>query len=67
MRAGDRNTGCLQPSRSNDANVAAVETKLMRRLSTNVKILPKPTARRGKIEIEYYDLDDLNRIYQCNH
>ena len=45
-----------------DANVKVAETKLMRALSTNVKIVPGKRAG-GKIEIEYYSNDDLNRIY----
>ncbi|MFN0140146.1 MAG: ParB/RepB/Spo0J family partition protein [Pyrinomonadaceae bacterium] len=50
-------------SRSTDPNVKVAETKLMRTLSTNVKILPAKKGQGGKIEIEYYGVDDLNRIY----
>lgn len=50
-------------SRSVDPNVKVAETKLMRTLSTNVKILPAKKGKGGKIEIEYYSVDDLNRIY----
>lgn len=46
-----------------DANVRAAETKLMRRLATNVKITPKPNTKGGKVEIEYYSDADLTRIY----
>lgn len=45
-----------------DANVRAAETKLMRKLGTNVKIVPK--GKGGKIEVEFYSLDDLDRIFQ---
>ena len=45
-----------------DPNVKAAETKLIRRFGTNVKILPKGKA--GKIEIEYYNSGDLDRIFQ---
>lgn len=45
-----------------DPNVKAAETKLMRRFGTNVKINSKGKA--GKIEIEYYNSDDLDRIFQ---
>lgn len=51
-------------SRSNDANVKTAETKLMRTLNTNVKILPGKKGSGGKIEIEYYGTDDLDRIFQ---
>ena len=47
-----------------DANVKAAETKLMRSLKTNVKIVPGKKGTGGKIEIEYYGMDDLDRIYQ---
>ncbi|MFN0140091.1 MAG: ParB/RepB/Spo0J family partition protein [Pyrinomonadaceae bacterium] len=50
-------------TRSVDPNVKVAETKLMRTLSTNVKILPAKKGQGGKIEIEYYGVDDLNRIY----
>jgi hypothetical protein len=36
----------------------------MRRLNTNVKILPGRKGAGGKIEIEYYGTDDLDRIYE---
>ena len=51
-------------SRSVDANVKAAETKLMRALNTNVKIVPGKKGTGGKIEIEYYGTDDLDRIFQ---
>jgi len=47
-----------------DANVKAAETRLMRALSTNVKIKPDKKGTGGKIEIEYYSVDDLDRIYR---
>lgn len=48
-----------------DPNVKAAETKLMRSLSTNVKIHPGKTGSGGTIEIEYYSIDDLNRIFDA--
>ncbi|MFN2500605.1 MAG: ParB/RepB/Spo0J family partition protein [Pyrinomonadaceae bacterium] len=47
-----------------DANVRAAETKLMRALNTNVKIQPSSNGVGGKIEIEYYSTDDLDRLFQ---
>ena len=35
----------------------------MRRLNTNVKILPAKKSMGGKIEIEYYGAEDLDRVY----
>ena len=51
-------------TRSVDPNVKLAETKLMRHFTTNVKILPGKKGTGGKIEIEYYGTDDLDRIYQ---
>jgi ParB family chromosome partitioning protein len=48
-----------------DPNIVLAETKLMRKLGTNVRILPKGKGQSGKIEIEYYNVEDLNRIYQA--
>ncbi len=50
--------------RSIDPNVKAAETRLMRTLNTNVRIVLNKTGTSGKIEIEYYNLDDLDRIFQ---
>ncbi len=47
-----------------DANVRQAETKMMRALGTNVKIKPKGKGNAGKIEIEYYNTDDLDRLYR---
>lgn len=46
-----------------DANVKAAETKLRRRLGTQVNVLPDGKGTGGKIEIEYYSDSDLDRIY----
>ncbi len=51
--------------RKQDPNIKAAETKLMRALNTNVKIIPGKNGNVGKIEIEYYSTDDLDRIYQA--
>ncbi len=53
-----------QVTRVIDANIKAAETRLMRSLSTNVKIKPDKKGIGGKIEIEYYSVDDLDRIYR---
>lgn len=50
--------------RTRDANLISAETKLRRKLGTNVTILPAKTGVGGKLEIEYYTSDDLDRIYQ---
>lgn len=47
-----------------DANVRLAETKLMRALGTNVRISPNGDGKAGRIEIEYYNPDDLDRLFQ---
>lgn len=47
-----------------DPNFAAAETKLRRRLGTAVTIVPNAKGPGGKVEIEYYSQEDLDRIYQ---
>jgi ParB family chromosome partitioning protein len=46
-----------------DANVRLAETKLRRRFSTQVRILPNQQGEGGKIEFYYYNNNDLNRIF----
>jgi len=48
-----------------DPNFEAAETKLRRRLGTNVSIIPNAKGLGGKLEIEYYNQQDLDRIYQA--
>lgn len=47
-----------------NANFKAAETKLRRRLGTQVKIMPDGKGTGGKIEVEYYSESDLDRIFQ---
>ncbi|HYJ92322.1 MAG TPA: ParB/RepB/Spo0J family partition protein [Pyrinomonadaceae bacterium] len=47
-----------------DANVRAAETRLMRHFTTSVKIMPNTKKPGGKIEIEYYGNDDLERLFE---
>lgn len=47
-----------------DANVNAAETKLRRLFNTQVHISPNPSGNGGKVEIEYYNMNDLNRLYE---
>ncbi len=46
-----------------DANLKFAEDKLRRRLSTKVQITIDQLSSKGKIEIEFYNQNDLNRIY----
>jgi ParB family chromosome partitioning protein len=46
-----------------DPNVRSAEAKLMRVLSTKVSIVPSGRRAGGQIEIEYYNTDDLDRLF----
>lgn len=50
-----------KPKPGKDANIAALEDELRRLLGTRVTFRTSGN-KRGKIEIEYYSLDDLDRI-----
>jgi ParB family chromosome partitioning protein len=61
------NASAAGPRRSiitKDANIRSAEVKLQRALGTNVKINPSGKGHAGKIEIEYYNLEDLDRLFQ---
>lgn len=51
-------------SSEKDPNVRAAEDKLRQALGTNVKISPSGKDGAGKIEIDYYNVDELDRLYQ---
>ena len=46
-----------------DANLRAAEDKLRRRLGVQVRVLPNVKGEGGKIELHYYNDNDLNRLY----
>jgi ParB family chromosome partitioning protein len=43
-----------------DPQVASLEEKLIKHLGTKVRVMNK--GKRGKIEIEYYSLEELDRL-----
>jgi ParB family chromosome partitioning protein len=51
-----------EPPKPQDPNVKAAARQLEETLGTRVRIIEK-TEQRGRIEIEYYSQDDLQRIY----
>ena len=46
-----------------DPNVRSAETKLRRRLGTQVRIVSAKAGSAGRIEVEYYTAADLDRLY----
>ena len=60
-----RRRSILKMAAKKDPNFEAAETKLRRRLATAVSIIPNTTGTGGRVEIEYYNQEDLDRIYQA--
>jgi len=58
----DRHPGKSVAERA-DPNVRAAEVKLRRALSTQVRIVQSRGGLPGRLEIEFYDLADLDRIF----
>jgi ParB family chromosome partitioning protein len=49
---------------NDDPNVRAAEAKLRRHLGTQVRIVSASAGTPGRIEIEFYSTQDLNRLYE---
>jgi ParB family chromosome partitioning protein len=60
----DENEATNLQIKTDDANVRLAETKLRRRFGTKVRILSNPSGLGGKIEIQFYDDDGLQRLYE---
>jgi len=58
-----RPTAVVVPAQNIDPNIRAAEAKLRRRFGTQVRIVPGKPGGAGRIEIEFYGAEDLNRIY----
>ena len=50
-------------ARSNDANTRAAESALRRKLGTHVRIVRSGRGIGGRIEVGYYDEQDLDRLF----
>jgi ParB family chromosome partitioning protein len=59
-RAGVRSATAHQEA---DPNVRAAESKLRRHFGTQVRIVQPREAHAGKIEMEFYNAGDLDRLY----
>jgi len=55
----------VNKSLHDDPNIRAAEVRLRRHLGTQVRIIPNEPGKSGKIEIEFYSLSDLDRIYNA--
>jgi ParB family transcriptional regulator, chromosome partitioning protein len=61
--ATDRPARAPRVSPSVDPNIKAAETKLRRALGTQVRIIPLGSDGHGRLEISFYNIQDLDRIY----
>lgn len=61
--SGDRPARTPRVSQTVDPNIRAAETKLRRALGTQVRIVHMGGEGRGKVEISFYNAQDLDRIY----
>jgi ParB family transcriptional regulator, chromosome partitioning protein len=61
-----RSTGgrVARKQQEGDANVRAAESKLRRHFGTQVRIVQPNGGSSGKIELEFYNPQDLNRLYK---
>lgn len=51
-------------TKDNDPNVRSAETRLRRHLGTQVRITQNQNGQTGRIEIEYYNPADLERLFR---
>ncbi len=51
------------PSQTADPNIRTAESKLRRALGTQVRIVQQSNDGRGKVEISFFNTQDLDRIY----
>ena len=59
----DRPARAVRAAQAGDPNIRAAETKLRRALGTQVRIVHMGSEGRGKVEISFYNAQDLDRIY----
>ena len=58
-----KEAGRQAEARSNDANTRAAESALRRKLATHVRIVRNAKRIGGRIELGYYDEQDLDRLF----
>ncbi len=58
-----KSTGASKGKKIKDAQIASLEEKLIKHLGTKIRLVHKGK-KGGKIEIDYYSLDELDRILE---
>jgi ParB family transcriptional regulator, chromosome partitioning protein len=61
---GPKSKPQVAKAKENDPNVRAAETKLRRHLGTQVRITQNQNGQSGRIEIEFYNPPDLERLFR---
>ncbi len=62
-KKGSSGTGRTKSKPAKDPQIASLEEKMMHSLGTKVRLIHKSN-KKGRIEIEYYSLDDLDRLLE---
>jgi len=62
-KKGSSGTSRSKSKTAKDPQIASLEEKMMHSLGTKVRLTHKSN-KKGKIEIEYYSLDDLDRLLE---
>lgn len=63
MAAGQSRSKVAGRQQQMDPNIRAAESKLRRHFGTKVRIVQAHGASSGRIEFEFYDQNDLHRVY----
>jgi len=63
IRTGQPAAKVASKLQESDPNIRAAESKLRRRFGTKVRIVPVSSTSSGRIELEFYNESDLDRIY----
>ncbi len=61
---GSRSKARAAKPKRNDPNMRAAESKLRRHLGTQVRITQNQNGESGRVEIEYYNSADLERLFR---
>lgn len=54
----------IKPDQRKDPQIASLEEKMMHSLGTKVRLIHRSNKKGGKIEIEYYSLEELDRLLE---
>ena len=54
----------IKPDQRKDPQIASLEEKMMHSLGTKVRLIHRSNKKGGRIEIEYYSLEELDRLLE---